>query len=322
MGFNHMRVSTLLADTEKYITRNVVVTTDVHEQATRARLTRTVDDMPNVHTLLATFCETIRGELRGIKFAYARRGSKVMYDEGIATLRTLWAYYPGDEYAVGMVGYADFAVSGVGDNKYGVYSRKIKNEKFSEQRDQYFMTMSDKLNRAVWSAKKYLRRYGLSEIAEMSLDDFQSRLSSAGWKLQAELSDARSELFGHPSFDAELRSMLINGYQFNCPLLGNAVRTYVARKDAHEAHGNAPVHGWFVSVRDEFGHQVFDVIEAYDIRRASHRSNPSWSGKAMLPNELPEDLTHKLAALSMLSDDNYVEGLGLRVSPTSYWVVR
>ena len=324
MGFNHMKVSTLLADTAKYIEREMqtIGTTSEEEQVARAHITRTVDGVPNVSVRVAEFCEALRSELRGIKFAYSRRGNKAVWHGNVVKMQTLWAYYPGDEYAVGQVAYADYAVRGTGDDKYCVYSRTINNEKFSDQRDQHFMTMSDKLDRAVKSAKKSLRRYAMSEVADMTLGEFQGKLSSVGWKLQTELGEARQELFGHPSLDAELRSMLDKGYQFNCPLLGNAVRAYIDKRDEHTARADIPAHGWFVAVRDEFGHQVFDVIEAYDIKRTSRVTKTNWSTKTLLPSDLPEDLTHKLAALSMLTDENYVDGLGMRVSPTTYWVIR
>ena len=322
--FNHIKVSTLMSDTEKYIERhnNGISTTDEATERHRMRVTRTVDGVPNVSVTLATFCEAIRGELRGIKFAYARRGSKTVFDGGASKIQTLWAYYPGDEYAVGMVAYADFAVSGTGDDKYCVYSRKIKNEKFADHRDQYYMSMSDSIDRAVKSAKKSLRRYSVTEVAEMTLGEFQSKLSSVSGQMQSEMAAARKTLFEHPSLDAELRSMVISGYQFNCPLLANAVRNYLAKKDEYAERGNVPAHGWFVVVRDEFGHQVFDVIEAYDIKRASRVASTQWATKTLLPNDVPDELSGKLAALSMLTDDNYVEGLGMRVSPTTYWVIK
>jgi len=48
----------------------------------------------------------------------------------------------------------------------------------------------------------------------------------------------------------------------------------------------------------------------------------NWATKTLLPNELPDDLAHKLASLSMLNDEAYVEGLGMRVSASTYWVVK
>jgi hypothetical protein len=319
MGFNHMLVSKLLADTEKMIDRE---TTSQEEEERRLRITRTVDGVPNVALNVANFCEAIRSELRGIKFAYTRRGAKSVYNGGLLTHQTLWAYYPGDEFAVGMVGCADFAVSGTTDNKYCIYSRKITNDKFAEHRDQYFMVMSDAMERAVKNAKKHLRRYAVSEVADMTVSEFQSKLSTESWKAQSEFSDAKDAVFRHPSLTTELRSMIDRGYEFNCPLLRNAVTEYLSKHAEYEARKNAPTHGWFVTVRDEFGHQVFDTIEAYDIKGASRRTIGNWATKTLLPNELPEDLAHKLASLSMLNDDAYVEGLGMRVSASTYWVVR
>jgi hypothetical protein len=38
--------------------------------------------------------------------------------------------------------------------------------------------------------------------------------------------------------------------------------------------------------------------------------------------DLPEHLSGSLAALSMVEDDHYVDGVGLRVDSATFWVQR
>jgi hypothetical protein len=38
--------------------------------------------------------------------------------------------------------------------------------------------------------------------------------------------------------------------------------------------------------------------------------------------DLPEGVAGNLAALSMVGDDHYVDGVGLRVDSTTFWVQR
>jgi hypothetical protein len=322
MSFNHLKVARLEHETEKYIdkAKSGVHTTNEADERYYAMVTRNVDGVHSVDVKTAEFCEALRKELRGIKFGYSRSGAKTVWKGSNVVLQTLWAYYPGDEYALGMVGFADFAVSGAGDDKFCVYARGIKNEKFGEDRDQYHMSMSNDVAKAVKNAKKYLRRYGTPEVAMMSLSDLQSKLSQAGWTASSEYRAAKEKFCNDASFEAELYAIINSGYQFNNPLLANIARDLIDKykeKIVREAQAH---HGWYVLVRDFAGGQMFDVAEVLDMKRATVRN--LGEVKAYTPEELPEDIGHKIAALSMLEGEAFVEGLGMRVSPTSYWVLK
>jgi hypothetical protein len=322
MSFNHLKVSRLESETQKYIdkAKSEVRTTNESDERYYAMVTRNVDGVHGVDVQTATFCEALRKELRGIKFGYSRSGAKTVWKGSNVVLQTLWAYYPGDEYALGLVGYADFAVSGTGDDKFAVYARGIKNEKFGEDHDQYYMAMSVDVTKAVKNAKKYLRRYGTPEVAMMSLSDFQHKLSSAMWTASSEHRSAKESFVNNLSFEMELEAIINSGYQFNNPVLGDVARDLIAKYKESVERQNQAHHGWYVLVRDFAGGQMFDVAEVLDMKRATVRNLGEI--KAYTPEELPEDIGHKIAALSMLEGEAFVEGLGMRVSPTSYWVLQ
>jgi hypothetical protein len=68
---------------------------------------------------------------------------------------------------------------------------------------------------------------------------------------------------------------------------------------------------------------VFDVIAVLDVRKASSKHvGAHRTYKAEELNDVDENLASRLAALSMLENDAFVEGLGHKVSPTSYWVLK
>ena len=78
-----------------------------------------------------------------------------------------------------------------------------------------------------------------------------------------------------------------------------------------------------MQVREQFGEQLFDVIAVLDVKKATGRSVGSHrTYKAENLGEVDENLAAKLAALSMLDDGAFVEGLGHKVNPTSYWVLK
>jgi hypothetical protein len=86
----------------------------------------------------------------------------------------------------------------------------------------------------------------------------------------------------------------------------------------YEAH-----HGYYVQVREYLGEQVFDVIVVLDVKKATGRSvGTHRTYKSEELAEVDENLPSRLATLSMLENGAFVEGLGHKVSETSYWVLK
>lgn len=320
MSFNHMLVTTLLRDTKSYMAQraNSIDTTDPRTEQHAARVLRTVDDVDGVSVKTAELCEAVRSELRGIKFAFARRGSKTVWDGSLSKLMALWAYYPGDEYAVGLVGFGDFAVS-TSDDVYAVYARGIRNEKFADHRDQYHMAMSSSMDRAVKNAKKYLRRYSTVEVADLNLGDIQTKINSAVWTTSSQYREAQKAVFEHPMVETEIERVL-NGSTFCDPTFRQAAATLMAVRDEHKARSEKEHHGWYVNLRHYPAGVVFEVLEMYDIRRLKDASQCKLTSYRQ--EELPQELAASLATLSMLENGNYVEGLGIKLSDVSYMVLK
>lgn len=322
MGFKHVTVDRVLRDTERHIEKMNRAQERYDEETLkyRAMVTRTVDGISDVTVQTAELCEAIRKKLRGIKFGYCGVGAKSVWQGNVVSIQTLWAYYPDDEYALGMVGFADFAVSSVSDDKFCVYARNIKNEKFNDSRDQYYMAMSSDAMRAVKNAEKYLRRYTTSKLAEMSFDGFQSKTSMSKWTAMSSYRAAKEQLVNDVAFEAELQAIVKSGYQFNNPLLAEKVTAVIDKHAESVLEAARECHAWYVQVRNFAGHQTFDVLDVCNVRTA--RPPVDGGTKTYTPEELPEEIGHKLAALSMLEGEAFVEGLGMRVSPTSYWVLK
>lgn len=157
----------------------------------------------------------------------------------------------------------------------------------------------------------------------MSLDNFQSKLGSAAWTASSAYTEAYSAVTKHGSFHNEMRSLVMSGYQFNDPAFGNQVKDMLAKLDEQMAKQYEQHHGYYVQVREYMGEQVFDVIAVLDIKkttRAMVGAHRTYKGEELM--ELDENLPNRLAALSMLDDGAFVEGLGHKVSATSYWVLK
>jgi hypothetical protein len=322
MSFKHMSV----AFVEKRHAQQVqfqqthVETLDVTRADTRARCTREVDGVM-VTTELANLCDRVRAMHRHIKFAMANRPATLWVD-GFSIPTELWAYFPGDQYCVMRLSYADFAVNGTA-NKYAVYSRHIHNEKYRSDRDQHHMVMSDTLERAVKNVNKYMRPYSPTDIARMSFSDFEHSLQTQTWKLSSAYNEASNAVTNHKSLFSEMRGLINLGYQFNDASFTAAVKTMIATHEENEAKRHMAHHGYYVQVRECMGEQVFDVIPVFDIKKtpiSNLGTHQTYNAEKLA--QFDEDLPNKLAALSMLDDGAFVEGLGLKANESRYWVLK
>jgi len=287
-----------------------------------------VEGVP-VHALLGKLCDGVRAMHRNIRFALHRNG-KTQWVDGQPVEGEIWAYFDGDEYATMRLGYADYSVQS-GGNKYAVYSRTISNDEFNEGREQYHMAMADSLERALKNVKKHMRRYAPSEIALMSVADFQNKLRQPAWQASSEYNSAYEAVIKNGSFHNEMRSLVLNNYQFNDPVFGGLVKDMLAKLDEQMTRQYEAHHGYYVQVREYLGEQVFDVIAVLfdviavlDVKKATARTEVGAhrTYKAEELDDVDENLASRLAALSMLENDAFVEGLGHKVSPTSYWVLK
>lgn len=323
MTFAHMTVKRLLESHERQVERVTGILKREMEDPPFDPPTMTwlreVDGLPiSVH--LANFCDGVRKIAPGVKFAAART-PKTIWRNSTDAICEVWAYFPGDEFAFMRLGHADYSVRD-GDIKYCVYSRNISNEKFSDRREQYHVALTDSLERAVKNAKKYMRRYSPQEAATMRVNEFSDRVCSPAQTTASAATNVRHNIGEHRAFFAEMRSLVERGHQFDDPAFGDMVKDYVARTEEATAKKNRQYHGFYVNVREEFGEQMFDVIQVLDIKRANSRLiGAHVTYKAHELDRAHEELPHKLAALSMLSDHSFVEDVGHKVSDNVYWVL-
>jgi len=323
MSFNHKTVAKLQAEHQRQLEflTNQINTTDESRERIRAARTRMIEGVP-IHRALANLCDEVSKIARGVRFAVERNG-KAQWIEGFQVISEIWAYFPGDEFAAMRLGYADYSVREGSGSKYAVYSRTIKNAKFNEGREQHFMAMADELPRAVANVKKAMRRYTTQEVARMRVEDFGLKVRSPAWTASTECGNAKREVIDHHAFFAELRVMVERGYQFNDPSFGTAVKDYIVKMQEAIDKNNQQHHGYYVQVREYMGEQVFDVITVLDIKKATANAVGSHTTyKAEELDTVDENLASRMAALSMLDNGTFVEGLGHKVSPTSYWVLK
>ena len=317
MSYDHTRVDAIEKATKALLTRLAESVETVNADDPPVPM---VDGIPVVAPLV-NFCAEIRKVNRHVKFGVGKRVKTSWGHGGPNRVLELYVYMEGHTYAMMKIGYADYSVKNTGDVKYMVYARMIENDKFRENKDQYYMATAENIERAIKNVKKYMRPYSPVECANMSFHDVRSKFSSVVSDVGSKLYNAKNDIFSSAHLRAELFHMLDVGYEF----LSEEFRERIvlwreAYLEDQVARGRA-LHAYYVNVRIHREEMVCDVIEVLDANKR-HRLEPHMPVVTYKMEELPEHIGGSLAALSMVEDNHYVDGVGLRVDSATFWVQR
>jgi hypothetical protein len=317
MSYDHTRVDAIEKKTKLLLTQLASEVSTVNADDPPVP---TVDGIPVVASLV-NFCAEIRKVNRHVKFGVGKKVKNSWGHGGPNRVMELYVYMDGHTYAMMKIGYADYSVKNTGDVKYMVYARMIKNEKFSDNKDQYYMATAENIERAVKNVKKYMRPYSPVECASMTFQDVRGKFSSVVSDVGSKLYNAKNDILSSAHLRAELFHMVDVGYEFlSEEFKGMIVNWREAYLEDQVARGRA-LHAYYVNVRIHREEMMCDVIEVLDANKRS-RLDAHMAVATYKMEDLPEHLSGSLAALSMVEDDHYVDGVGLRVDSSTFWVQR
>ena len=311
MGFNHIEVAVIERVTKAHLTKheNTVSTVNASDP-----LIHKVDGII-VSPQLAAFCTEVRKINRHVKFGIGDWGSIASY------AMEMYVYMDGHTYAMAKIGFADYALRSGGSNKYFISARMIRNEKFGDVREQYYMATADSLDRGVKNVKKYMRPYAPVEVAGMSFLDVRSKFSSVAQGVSSELYRARSGVLESGHIRNELFHMLDMGYEFLAEDFRENIAEWREKYNEDQVARGRALHAYYVNVRIHREEMVCDVIEVLDANKRT-RLDANMPVTTYKMEDLPEGIAGNLAALSMVEDNHYVDGVGLRVDSSTFWVQR
>jgi hypothetical protein len=314
MGFKHTTVEEIEKRTHELVS-NPRIETISAEDANRIA---SVDGIV-VRKELAALCTELRKVYKHIKFGVARNCESCWVSSVLAA-EELWAYMPNDIYAPVRIGYGDYRVRCVDTAvlTYGVYARNIENQKFKPDRRQYHMVLSEKLDKALSAVKSNLRMYRPEEIARMSSHDYAVEVRVASRQATNVYDEKRLDVLRNPSLHVMLRNLLNSEFEFHDVAFKQELEDmFKAEEEMYKEKSKVHLAD-FVLVRMEGDKQVFDVIRA--INPKGWDVNQSQGIETYDESAVPEDIARKMAALSMLQPNNYIEGLGMRVGINTYWI--
>ena len=240
---------------------------------------------------------------------------------------TAYVYRDGDLMTMGYIGFGDFATSVHGDDKYIVCARGIENMKYCESGDQHNMRMALKMNTAMKHAKRSLQSYSIHEYALVLAKGVKSKVEDSvratkdkcNEAVSAVGLDARSYGTTKKATDrlmAEMRSMIQAGHTFNDKELDADIRTMFALTEDRKLFSDV-IPMQFIHVNERYGQQVVNCARLKDIT--------AWRSEVehvhtLRPDEVPEDIQHGCAALSICEDGQFVDGVGYRVNDHTFYL--
>lgn len=322
MSYFHTTVSRINHDTETYIERHTNrVSTQTEETAQLFNTNTKVIDGLCLSKKLATFCEAILKVNRHVKFGVAKTiKGEFISGTNMQALAEVWVYMPEHEYAMMRVGYADYAVKG-SETKFGVYSRLLQNNKYDSQRDQYNMVTSDDLDRIMKTVKKVMRPYAPHEIADVVFEQYQNKVHNNVWTATSQMRDAKDSVLGLNDLRNELFALYDLGYEFASEVLKDKIGKWKAAVSEMNEAENKKRDAYFVSVVLR-GEELLCNVMTVDNVRKMHKVNEKNITQTFKMEDLPEDIAEKVATLGMVDKGHYVEGVGMKVSDTTFWVDR
>lgn len=227
-------------------------------------------------------------------------------------------------YALGFVGYGDWSVKS-GEHTYAVHSRKISNPKFAYHREQHQMIMSKDMKKAIKHAKAYLAPYTTHELAIAMYEPMQENTQKELSRTQRQMRDTLDPIMhNHGVIIAELLNMIRQNVEFSTPEFQGIAKCLQERVELYKEQAERNVSAVFVRLYNIGEDTYADVKVANDVRKNSY-------GKDALKNtetltyalsDLPEDITHSIASLNILNNNQYVTNVGMKVDDRHFWVER
>jgi hypothetical protein len=336
MAYEHIRVKDLIENTNRVkdrIATDGFTSRPIDPNLTDISRIKFYDTIP-VHNGLLEFMEQLHKEIPSIQFGVYRgtKGDEINISTdhntrfNVRVACEMHAYLPDDMYSIGKIGFADYCTTKAKDGvmrtpSYMVSSSRVENTKYDSYREQFNMLMSKNLSTAVASAKKYLRQYSPQDIVRVVASKVSDSMSTVNYKKRRDSQDARSKLSDETTIK-ELKNLLTSGYTFLHAEVEQYIKDAVTKHDEYTQHKDKKVAGKFVTVSNQLGVQMFDVIPVTDVTYVDNIKTEinTNNGMRYRGDEMPEDLMGRVAVLSMAQSEDYIEGVGSRLGDTVFWV--
>lgn len=309
MGFKHRLVSKIKQSTDKYLSRLAEDTGNEVAENT------TMFDGIRMRKELAAICTEIRKTNRHVKFGLQDISVTQSTHRGYTC--QVWMYYDEDMYGMGRIGVPMYYGDAM---KYYIYAPTIMNKRYRHGDDMH-TAASEKLATAVKNVRKYVRKYSPIDVANISASDFAQHIDSRAWSVGSKVRECLGLLQRRDALMRELKHLREIGHRFVDATYEKYVDDALLAVAEETESANRSNHAWHVTISETEGNQVWTVVEVFDLKHGYFIS-PDAKTTRYAQAHVPAELMEKVAALNMLEDEHYVDGLGKKINDRLYWVIR
>jgi Holliday junction resolvase-like predicted endonuclease len=227
-------------------------------------------------------------------------------------------------YALGQVGFRDYSINKTWDvskRSYGVYSRRINNEKYAARNDQYYMVMATTVDKAVKNIERYVTPFTNKELASCFYEKIHEKLLSIADHSADQLGQVVRGLHNRNVLINELRNLKRQGVTFITPEFMDAagkIDEVVAQVEEEQARNTSAIFVRFKTVGND---TYADLLECVNVK-AQGRPRIGELVATYSLAELPEYITSAVAVLQILENKQYAQRVGMKITDTIYWVER
>lgn len=226
---------------------------------------------------------------------------------------------------LGRISWAENGVNG-GAHTYGVYSRKIQNDKYAAHRDQHHMVMTSDLEKAVKNARKHLVPYTTRELAQVFYEPLHEKVSKVLDEVKSKAHNgARDIANNRMSILQEIEFLKKQGVQFVTPEFRELSENIEQLLGDYREQEARKVSAFFVRFKQIGDTTYADMQEVHNIREIRWDVKMNTTDAQAIScsaDELPQDIAGQIAVLNILENEGYVSGVGMKIDDRTYWVER
>lgn len=241
-------------------------------------------------------------------------------------------FCPGDTYAMGVVTVDEDTSEG--KTLYVLNAPGIDNVRFKEGSTNRNSVRATTIDKLIVNCKKYLRPYTAMDGMELTKYDVSKHLMHRINGASNMFQNTMRKFYRNETVAGmiDVLSKLVMGANVTPTAISsdirNAIIDYTAARDVYVEEVNKQYYASYVQVRARGAYSDVSVVPMV-FKNISEEPLTSDFEFIELPDhprvwvemdKLDEEFANKIATLSMLKDGDYVEGLGVKLSTTQYWV--
>jgi hypothetical protein len=228
-------------------------------------------------------------------------------------------YVEDETYVRGWIGYQNYNDTG-GEDKYGVWSKQIMNNRYGYGSYQQHLTTSKTLKAMVKAAKGFLDRVTTSDVHQAHRYLVEKTIDSKTYKFKSEVSEAERELgiIGHTDIGKGVLNELIMLYDSGHQFLDSELPAKIqAVKDARGDQQDNPTNKQAVLVWKD-GTKVRTA--PVDVSNYSIPKTLPDEQVYATPEMLPPEILSKISILQVAENETYLMDTGMRFGETLFYV--